>query len=112
VTGARGARLLFVDNIRWAMIVLVLSMHAVDTYSPFGSWYYTDRSQTDPRMGLLFGAYQSNLQAFFMGLLFAISGFFAVPSYDRKRFARFARDRCLRLGAPTLLYVLVVGPVT
>ena len=35
---ARSAtRLLFIDNIRWSMIILVLSMHAVDTYSPFGN---------------------------------------------------------------------------
>jgi len=110
--GVARDRLLFVDNIRWVMIVLVLSMHAVDTYSPFGSWYYTDRSHTDPRTGLIFGAYQSTLQAFFMALLFAIAGFFAVPSYDRKGFAQFARDRGIRLGAPTLLYVLLVGPIT
>jgi glucan biosynthesis protein C len=44
VTEARsGPRLLFIDNIRWTMIILVLSMHACDTYSPFGNWYYTDR---------------------------------------------------------------------
>src|ERR1700737_1074150 len=42
-TGPR--RMLFIDNIRWTMILLVLSMHATDTYSPFGNWYYTDRSQ-------------------------------------------------------------------
>jgi glucan biosynthesis protein C len=29
-------RLPFIDNIRWTMIVLVLSMHGCDTYSPFG----------------------------------------------------------------------------
>ena len=39
------SRLLFIDNIRWTMIVLVLSMHACDTYSPFGNWYYVDRQQ-------------------------------------------------------------------
>jgi hypothetical protein len=37
------SRLLFIDNIRWSIIILVLSMRASDTYSPFGNWYYTDR---------------------------------------------------------------------
>ena len=32
-------RLAFIDNIRWLMIILVLSMHSADTYSPFGNWY-------------------------------------------------------------------------
>src|SRR4030095_14518210 len=36
-------RLAFIDNIRWTMILLGLSMHAADTYSPLGSWYYTHR---------------------------------------------------------------------
>ena len=27
-------RMLFVDNLRWTMIMLVISMHAADTYSP------------------------------------------------------------------------------
>ena len=37
------------------MILLVLSMHATDTYSPFGNWYYTDRSQTTFGTALVFG---------------------------------------------------------
>jgi len=104
--------MLFIDNIRWTMIVLVLSMHATDTYSPFGDWYYTDRSQTTFATALIFGSYQSVLQAFFMGLLFFVAGFFVAPSYDRKGFARFVRDRGIRLGVPTALYMLIIGPLT
>jgi glucan biosynthesis protein C len=109
-TGPR--RMLFIDNIRWTMILLVLSMHATDTYSPFGNWYYTDRSQTTLTTALIFGSYQSVLQAFFMALLFLVAGFFAAPSYDRKGFARFVRDRCVRLGVPTVLYMMIIGPLT
>lgn len=109
-TGAQ--RLLFIDNIRWTMILLVLSMHATDTYSPFGNWYYTDRSQTTFGTALVFGTYQSTLQAFFMALLFFVAGFFAAPSYDRKGFTRFLHNRWVRLGIPTALYILVIGPLT
>ena len=94
------------------MILLVLSMHATDTYSPFGNWYYTDRSQTTFGTALVFGTYQSTLQAFFMALLFFVAGFFAAPSYDRKGFTRFVRNRWVRLGIPTALYILVIGPLT
>jgi glucan biosynthesis protein C len=110
LTGPR--RMLFIDNIRWTVILLVLSMHATDTYSPFGNWYYTDRSQTTLTTSLIFGSYQSVLQAFFMALLFFVAGFFAAPSYDRKGFARFMRDRWVRLGVPTVLYMLIIGPLT
>ena len=109
---ARMPRLLFIDNIRWSMIILVLSMHACDTYSPFGNWYYVDRRPTGLGTALFFGVYQSFLQAFFMALLFFIAGYFSAAAYDRKGFAPFVRDRLLRLGVPTLLYMFVIGPLT
>lgn len=105
-------RLAFIDNIRSAMIILVLSMHSADSYSPFGNWYYSER----PRLGLasllFFGLYQSFLQAFFMALLFFIAGYFTPVSYDRKGPRGFLRDRFIRLGLPTLLYMLAIGPLT
>jgi glucan biosynthesis protein C len=106
------SRLLFIDNIRWSMIVLVLSMHAADTYSPFGNWYYVDRQQTGFGTAVFFGIYQSFLQAFFMAALFFIAGYFAAGAFDRKGLPRFTRDRLIRLGLPTLLYMLVIGPLT
>jgi hypothetical protein len=105
-------RLLFIDNIRWSMIILVLSMHACDTYSPFGNWYYVDRQNTGLGTTLFFGVYLSFLQAFFMAALFFIAGYFAAGAYDRKGFAQFVRDRFIRLGLPTLLYMLAIGPLT
>ncbi|KJC49967.1 hypothetical protein UB31_14955 [Bradyrhizobium sp. LTSP849] len=106
------SRLLFIDNIRWSMIILVLSMHACDTYSPFGNWYYVDRQAIGFGAALAFGIYQSFLQAFFMAALFFIAGYFAAGAFDRKGFSRFARDRLVRLGLPTLLYMFVIGPLT
>jgi len=108
----RGSRLLFIDNIRWSMIILVLSMHACDTYSPFGNWYYVDRPASGLATKLFFGVYQSFLQAFFMAALFFIAGYFSAAAFDRKGFAIFVRDRFLRLGLPTLIYMLAIGPLT
>jgi peptidoglycan/LPS O-acetylase OafA/YrhL len=112
VNAHRAPRLLFIDNVRWSMIILVLSMHACDTYSPFGNWYYVDRRPTGLGAALFFGVYQSFLQAFFMALLFFIAGYFSAAACDRKGFAPFVRDRLLRLGVPTLLYMFVIGPLT
>jgi glucan biosynthesis protein C len=111
-SAAHGPRLAFIDNIRWSMIVLVLSMHAVDTYSPFGNWYYVDRQPTGLGTKLFFGVYKSFLQAFFMALLFFVAGNFSAAAFDRKGFVPFVRDRFLRLGLPTLLYMFVIGPLT
>jgi fucose 4-O-acetylase-like acetyltransferase len=105
-------RLAFIDNIRSVMIVLVLSMHAADTYSPFGNWYYTEHRAADFPTVAFFGFYQSFLQAFFMALLFLIAGYFTPGSFAKKGPARFLWDRFVRLGLPTLLYMLLIGPLT
>lgn len=108
----RRDRTLFIDNLRWSMIVLVISMHAAVTYSPFGSWYYRDRALTDRAGAIVLATYQSFLQAFFMGLLFGVAGYFARASLRRKGAAGFIADRSFRLGLPALLYALAIGPVT
>lgn len=36
----KSPRLLFIDNLRWLMIILVVIMHLNVTYSSLGSWYY------------------------------------------------------------------------
>lgn len=108
----RDERLAFIDNIRWTMVLLVLSMHACDTYGPFGSWYYREARPVGFGTALTFATYQSTLQAFFMALLFFVAGCFTVPSHDRKGCCAFLRDRALRLGVPTLLYMLLIGPLT
>ena len=105
-------RLQFIDNIRWSIIILVLSMHASDTYSPFGNWYYTDRPPLSLGERVFFATYQSWLQGFFMALLFFVAAYFTPASYDRKGAAQYVWDRFVRLVLPTLLYVFVIGPAT
>lgn len=106
------ARLLYIDNIRWSVIILVLSMHASDTYSPFGNWYYTDRPPLSLGERVFFATYQSWLQGFFMALLFFVAAYFTPASYDRKGASTYIRDRFTRLVIPTLLYMFVIGPIT
>lgn len=109
---AAAPRLAFIDNIRWTMIVLVISMHACVTYSAFGNWYYRERTPAGFATLVSFAAYQSLLQAFFMALLFFIAGYFSEVSFARKGFSPFIRDRLFRLGLPTLLYMFAIGPLT
>jgi len=105
------ARLLFVDNLRWLMIVLVVTVHASVTYSHIGSWYYYEPTNPGPLSLLAFLLYETHLQAFFMGLLFLIAGYFVPGSFDRKGARRFMADRGVRLGIPTALYALVIQPI-
>ena len=104
-------RLLFIDNVRWVIILLVLSMHAADTYSPLGNWYYREHRPLGPIGTLFFVTYQGVLQGFFMALLFFIAGCFAARSYETKGARTFMAGQLLRLGAPTLLFVVALGPI-
>jgi len=106
------ARLIFIDNIRWVMIMLVLSMHAAVTYSGHGSWYVTEPAKLGILQDLTFLTYQEFLQSFFMGFLFFLAGYFVPGAYDKKGAAHFLRDRAYRLGLPALLFMLVIQPLT
>ncbi|HVU95573.1 MAG TPA: acyltransferase family protein [Puia sp.] len=106
------ARLPFIDNLRWTMIMLVLSMHAAVTYSNHGSWYYNEATHLNRLEDISFLTYQVFLQSFFMGLLFFVAGYFVPGAFDRKGATRFLKDRAYRLGLPSLLYIFVLHPIT
>ena len=106
---ANPSRLFFIDNIRWLMIVFVVTIHAAVTYSSLGRWYYTEPAKLDIASLAFFGIYQSFTQAYSMGLLFLIAGYFVPRSFDRKDFGKFLRDRAVRLGIPTLIYMLFIN---
>jgi glucan biosynthesis protein C len=105
-------RLYFIDNLRWLMIIFVVLMHVNVTYSMLGGWYYIEKAKLDVFQTIYFGIYGSFTQAYFMGFLFFIAGYFVPGSYDRKGFGTFSKERLVRLGIPTLLYMLVIHPLT
>jgi fucose 4-O-acetylase-like acetyltransferase len=112
VTTATTARLPFIDNLRWVMIMLVISMHAAVTYSNHGSWYYNETIHLNRGEDITFLTYQIFLQSFFMGLLFFVAGYFVPGAFDRKGAGRFLKDRAYRLGLPSLFYIFILQPVT
>jgi glucans biosynthesis protein C len=97
---ATGTRLHFIDNIRWLLIVLVICHHAAVTYSHIGGGYYLDGPKPGLATTFLFATFETFNQAYFMGLLFFIAGYFAPRAFDAKGFSHFLRDRAIRLGIP------------
>ena len=104
-------RLSFIDNLRILLITLVFFNHLSIIYgSPSGSFFgYQDGQQGMPGAAV-YVIYQVIVQAFFMGLLFLISGYFTPPAYDRKGAKRFLGDRLVRLGIPLLIFAAFIGP--
>lgn len=106
------SRMLFVDNLRLSLIVLVLFDHAAATYSGVGGWYYHDPVAPSRFDTLFLVFFQALCQSFFMGTLFALAGYYAAAALDRKGPAAFAAGRTLRLGLPTLAYAALINPLT
>jgi peptidoglycan/LPS O-acetylase OafA/YrhL len=106
----KAPRLHWVDHLRTAMILLVVNMHACVTYSHVGDWYYLIDPAPPAPVKLLFIFWQGHLQAFFMGLLFFLAGYFADRSLSRRGPRAFLAERSWRLGIPTLFYMLAIHP--
>lgn len=87
-----GKRLFFVDSLRAWMVILVVIQHVAAIYSTL----------------YLFMMLNS---AYFMGLLFLLSGYFTPGSFERKGPAAFLKDRLIRLGIPTLVYFFLLNPI-
>ena len=106
-------RFAYLDNVRSMVIFLVIAMHSAVTYSGDGGWYYKEgTSGTLPVLEtVVFGLFQSFLQAWFMGALFFISAFLATKSFKKRGLRQFLKERFFRLGVPLLLYIFIIAPL-
>lgn len=104
-------RAYFVDNLRLAMIALVVLVHVGVTVSGQGRWYFVDPGPKGPLSLLVLILFQAGCQSFFMGLLFLLAGYYARASLLKKGGWEFSLGRLVRLGLPALFYMAVLQPV-
>jgi len=103
-------RMLYIDNLRLTIIIIVVMIHFAVTYSGIGGWYYIEVHHLDLASQLFFSFFHMFTQSYFMGVLFLVSGYFTQRSHSRKGLRQFIADRFVRLGIPTLFYMLVIHP--
>ena len=106
-TPASPNRLIFFDNLRYLMILLVLIFHSgVSFGSMVAFWPYHDPNPTEfvDIMMMLF-------DVFMMSILFFIAGYFALPSLQKKGSKRFLKGKFKRLGIPWLVVTILLLPV-
>jgi len=101
-------RLLYIDNLRIILVVLVVLAHVAITYGPVGFWYYYERTELNSTYVLAF--FVSLMQAFLIGLFFMISAFFTPSALNKKGPKNFFIDRIKRLGIPLLFYIFIIAP--
>lgn len=104
------------DRARTFITLLVLANHSVVAYTQFGRFYpnhylWSTAPIVDAQKWIGFNVLTLFNDAFFMSLMFFLSGLFVWPSLRRKGVGHFLRDRALRLGVPFLAAILILMPI-
>lgn len=104
------ARLLFVDNLRIYLTILVIVHHLIIIYSGAGGWIHHE-GREDEITSILGNWFTGLNHSYFMGLFLLVAAYFVPGSYDRKGAARFLKDRLIRLGIPLAVYSWMLRPL-
>jgi glucan biosynthesis protein C len=106
------ARLLYIDNLRVLLIILVIVGHMAITYgAPLGEWYYREEGQVGAAFEIITILLLGIGSSFLLGLFYMIAGYFTPPAYNHKGTAKFILERLIRLGIPLILYAVVINPI-
>jgi surface polysaccharide O-acyltransferase-like enzyme len=103
-------RLLYVDNLRTLLIIMVILWHMAVTYGAPGFWPYQE-SQPDELTALVFTLFSAINGPYVLGFFFMIAGYFTPGAFDRKGSGKFFKERFIRLGIPLLIYVFLIDPL-
>jgi hypothetical protein len=102
----------YIDCLRSVIIALVVLHHTAITYGASGGWFYHELPSSGKPSSVILSLFCTIEQAYIMGILFLLAGYFRPGSLERKGYAQFLGDRFLRLGLPLLAFGLILGPLT
>lgn len=107
-------RLVHVDNLKTVLVVWIIVGHALLGYSAVGGWPYAEINEVvfDRRVDAVLTALLGPTGLFVIGVFFFVAGLLAPGSLARKGARRYTRERLLRLGAPFLVSVLLLWPLS
>lgn len=102
-------RILFVDNIRILLTILIVLHHVAVAYGGSGGWPLKE-APSDPISPIILFLFNAINQSYVLSLFFLLAGYFVPRSYDKKGPIRFVRDRLIRLGVPLLFFTALIAP--
>jgi glucan biosynthesis protein C len=106
-----GDRLAYLDHLRAALVALVIVHHVALVYGAIAPFYYVEPPFDDAFAYTWLGAFALSNQAWFMGALFLLAGYFTPSSFDRRGTRVFVRARLIRLGIPIVVGMFVLIPL-
>ncbi len=109
-TAVKSARLYFIDYLRAGLVILVVLHHLAIVYGEGISFWYVDPPMSESLFGLAMVIFVLMNQAWFMGALFLLAGYFTPGSFDRKGSGSFLKGRLVRLGIPLLIWIFIFNP--
>jgi len=99
----------FLDNLRAFVILLVIVLHGSMTYMANApAWWYV----VDPQNSLFFTMLVLLIDVPIMLIMFFVSGYFAMPSLQKRGSTAFLKDKSVRIGIPWVLGALFLAPPT
>ena len=104
-------RVIFLDNLKIALVSLVVANHAGQAYVSINTGWPVVESNIPAINNWILGTFFSVNDAFFMALFFLISAYFLPASFDRKGWPTYLKDRLIRLGIPIIIFLFIIFPL-
>lgn len=100
-------RILFLDNLRYLMVLLVVILHSAVSYSNVVPWWcVTELNEAS----VFFDIVLLFLDVFLMPVLYFIAGYFAISSFQKRGAWLFLKRKFKRLGLPLLIGIPLISP--
>lgn len=102
------SRMVFLDNLRAFVVILVIVMHGAITYMAYAPpWWYV----LDTQNSLLFTMLVLLVDVPIMPIMFFIAGYFALPSLDKRGALGFVKEKAVRVGLPWAFGAIFLAPL-
>ncbi|MDR2194889.1 MAG: acyltransferase family protein [Treponema sp.] len=100
-------RLIFLDNVRSLIIILVLIFHSGASYgSAVEFWPFHDNNPNG-----IIDFFMFLCDVFFMAIMFFIAGYFVLPDLQKRGLWKFIRNKLKRLGMPWIIITVTILPL-
>ena len=104
-------RLFHLDNLRVALVILVVLHHVSIVCSAVSPFYYVEPPFTHPQDFTVLASFALFNQAWFMGAPFLVAAYFTPGAIDRHGVGAFVKSRLMRLGIPILMSIFIISPL-